>query len=555
MQLDPDPVTMTGLVLPMDPTLPAVEMADITKRFGRVIANDAVHFDVRYGEIHALLGENGAGKSTLMHVLSGFIQADGGSIRVRGDETEIGSPIEAFAAGIGMVHQHSALVPTLTVAENMMLGDRRHPKGFALRRRDVAAVSASLAELGRQHGLEVDPAAYVWQLSVGERQRVEILRALYRQANILILDEPTASLTPAEVGPLLAKLRGMAEDGAAVILITHHLDEVMACADRITVLRAGRNVATTAPGETSARELARMMVGRDVELVAVLTGEEPEPAHGEAAAEEPTLVASNLGADSSRGVRALRDETFEVRAGEIVAVAGVDGNGQAELEEVLFGLRTLTTGRLLLGGEDVTGMAPEQLMARGVGFIPSDRYRRGLVRPLSIADNLVIDRIDRAPFGSRFFTHRRPILAAAGRLIERFGIRPAAPRQSAATLSGGNAQRVVLARALSSELRLLIAAQPTRGLDVGAIDFVWDRLREERDRSVAVLMISTDLEEVFALADRCYVMYRGRLVGPWARRDFDREEFGLAMGGAVTEAGNPGASEAPPSREPDGDGA
>jgi len=552
MHLDPDPVTMTGLVRSTGPTLPAVEMADITKRFGRVVANDSVHFDVRFGEIHALLGENGAGKTTLMHVLSGLIQPDGGSITVRGEEERIRSPIDAFAAGIGMVHQHSALVPTLTVAENMMLGDRRHPKGFALRRRDVATVSAGLVELGEQYGLEVDPAAFVWQLSVGERQRVEILRALFRRASVLILDEPTASLTPSEVGPLLAKLRGMAEEGAAVILITHHLDEVMACADRITVLRAGRNVATTAPGETSARELARMMVGRDVELVAVLTGEEPEPAHDEAVAEVPTLVASNLGADSSRGVRALRDESFEVRAGEIVAVAGVEGNGQAELEEVLFGLRTPTTGRLVLGGEDVTGLGPGQLMKRGVGFIPSDRYRRGLVRQLSIADNLVIDRIDRAPFGSRFLTHGGAILSAAERLIERFGIRPAAARQSAATLSGGNAQRVVLARALSSELRVLIAAQPTRGLDVGAIDFVWDRLREERDRSVAVLMISTDLEEVFALADRCYVMYRGSLVGPWGRRDFDREEFGLAMGGAATDAGSPGVP-GKPLRDADGE--
>ena len=529
---------MTGI--DHDPDVPAVEMIDITKRLGRVLANDAVSFDVRYGEIHALLGENGAGKTTLMNILSGFLHPDGGTIRIRGREARIRTPIDAFELGVGMVHQHSALVPTLTVAENMLLGDRRSPKGFLLRQGTIASLAASLAAAGERHGLEVSPEAYVWQLSVGERQRVEILRALYREATVLILDEPTASLTPPEVVPLLDKLRAMAGDGAAVVLITHHLDEVMACADRITVLRAGRRVATTTPGETTTRELAREMVGRDVQLVALLTGDdERPPATRASGATEPVLSAVGLVADRSRGVPALLEASFEVRSGEIVAIAGVEGNGQTELEEVLFGLRVPTAGQVMLDGQDVTRAGPDELLGKGVGYVPSDRYRRGLVALLSVADNLVLDRIDRPPFGGRFSIHRRQILDAALSLIERFDIRPASPRQRVGALSGGNAQRVVVARALSSDLRVLLAAQPTRGLDVGAIDFVWDRLRDERAHGVGILLISTDLDEVFALADRCYVMYRGRLVGPWSRDAFDREAFGLAMGGAADDAGGP----------------
>jgi general nucleoside transport system ATP-binding protein len=400
-------------------------------------------------------------------------------------------------------------------------------------------------ELGAHNGLEVAPDALVWQLSVGEQQRAEILRALSRDTRILILDEPTASLTPNEVTPLLDKLRGMADQGAAVVLITHHLDEVMGCADRITVLRNGRRVATTRPADTSTRELARLMVGRDVGLVSVLTGDEPEPDHAGAAERAPVLAVSGLTATGARELPAVRDASLEVRAGEIVAVAGVEGNGQSELEEALFGLRPPEAGSVRLDGTDVTGMRPELLAKRGLGFVPSDRYRRGVVRALSIADNLVIDRIDRTPFAGRFSLHPRAILEAAGDLIRRFDIRPAAPRQRAGTLSGGNAQRVVLARALSGDLRVLIAAQPTRGLDVGAIGFVWDQLRAQRDAGVGVLLISTDLDEVFALADRCYVMYRGGLAGPWPRDAFDREEFGLAMGGAADGSAGGGAGGRP----------
>ncbi|MGQ0668779.1 MAG: ABC transporter ATP-binding protein [Actinomycetota bacterium] len=508
-------------------------MRGITKRFSRVVANDAIDFDARDGEIHGLLGENGAGKTTLMNILSGFLHADRGTIDIKGKRAGIRIPLDAFAHGIGMVHQQSALVPTLTVAENMLLGER----GFRLSRASIEKTSKEIAALAERHGLAVNPAAFVWQLSVGERQRAEILRALHRDARVLILDEPTASLTPTEVEPLLEKLRTMAAGGATVILITHHLDEVMSCADRITVLRGGKRVATLSSADTNTRELARLMVGRDVALQSVLTNPEEslaadEQSSPEPGATEPVLQVRNLTAEGARGVPALYDESFTVRRGEIVAVAGVEGNGQAELEEVLFGLRVPEAGRIVVGGEDVTGREPEELLRRGVGFIPSDRYRRGLVRSLSIANNLVLDRIDRRPYGTRLVLHPKAILADALDLIQRFSIHAASAGQPAGSLSGGNAQRVVLARALSSDLRVLIAAQPTRGLDVGATGFVWEQLRAQRENGVGIFLISTDLDEVFALADACYVMYRGRLVGPWARDDFDREEFGLAMGGA-----------------------
>jgi ABC-type uncharacterized transport system ATPase subunit len=520
---------------------PTVAMRGITKRFSHVVANEAVNFDVRPGEIHALLGENGAGKTTLMNILSGFLRADGGTIEVRGQAAHIRSPIDAINLGIGMVHQHSALVPTLTVAENMLIGQRG---AFVIKRSDISDVAGQLSALGKQHGLEVSPDAHVWQLSVGERQRAEILRALMRNASILILDEPTASLTPTEVDPVLEKLRTMAASGASVVIITHHLDEVMACADRVTVLRQGRNVATLDASATNTRELARLMVGTDVSLTSLVTGAAEPDDDGHAAAQEqaePIFEVHDLTAEGDRGVTALEDVTFSLAPGEILAIAGVEGNGQTELEEVLFGLRRASAGEVILGGADVTTRPAFERMELGLGFIPSDRFRRGLVRALSIANNLVLDRIDQEPFGSRVRISPRAILDEARTLIKRFSIHASSPTQAAGTLSGGNSQRVVLARALSGELNVLLAAQPTRGLDVAALKFVWDQLEAQRRRGVAILLISTDLEEVFALADRSYVMYRGRLVGPWTRDRFDREEFGLALGGAGFRQGANGA--------------
>ena len=564
---------------------PVVAMRGIVKRFGSVTAVAGAHFDLRPGEIHALLGENGAGKTTLMNLLYGLERPDAGVIEIDGEPVKLRSAQDAIGLGIGMVHQHFQLVPRLTVTENVILGTgtRRRGKNAILatdnqrldktatpasrskgqsgaapaddqrrnkttpaaddqrrvRLPDLGAAAAEIEELGGRYGLPVSGAALVADLSVGEQQRVEILRALYRGARVLILDEPTATLSPAEINQLIGKLRGMADDGAAIVMITHHLDEVMAAADRITVLRAGANVATVPAGETSPLELARMMVGREVAMLSEV-GKAGE-ARGSRDGRSVVLAVEGLAsADAHLGgaSRAFSGVDLEVRASEIVTIAGVEGNGQAELEEALCGLRRPASGRIKLDGADVTGAAPRKLLDSGVGFIPSDRYRRGLVRGLSVAENLVCDRIDRPPYGRRFRIHPAAVAARGAELVERFQIAARSPAADAATLSGGNAQKVVLARALRTDLRLLIAAQPTRGLDVGAIEMVWDHLRAQRDAGVAILLITTDLTEVMALSDRCFVIYRGRLT----ETPLDREAIGMAMGGAGVGAGSAAAA-------------
>jgi simple sugar transport system ATP-binding protein len=519
----------------MPEVAPLVQLRGIEKHFGDVHALGGVNLDLRGGEIHALLGENGAGKTTLMNVLYGLHQPDAGTITIRGRDIQVRTPQDAIAAGIGMVHQHFKLVATLTVAENMVLGERGKP---LLRRRELVAVEQRLEELGERYGLGVDPRARIWQLSVGEQQRVEILRALFHEASILILDEPTAALTPVETERLFPKLRALAEGGAAIVFITHHLEDVLRWADRITVLRRGEVAGSPRPAETSAEELARLMVGRDVTLMRVAAGRRSVRAGGADTVTKPVLDVRGLSVIGDRGVPALEDMSFSVHAGEIVAIAGVEGNGQAELEEALLGLRTPRGGTVALDGHEISTAAPGERLRRGMGFVPSDRYRRGVIRDLSVADNLVLDCIGRPPFGSRLRVNRGAIRERAQSLVERYSIHVGSPDQFAGTLSGGNAQRVVLARVLTGELRCLIAAQPTRGLDVGAIEFVWEQLAAARAADTAIVLISTELDEVMSVADRCYVLYRGRLVAEWDSDGLDRERIGLAMGGAnVTAAG------------------
>jgi len=513
---------------------PAVEMHAIVKRFGELVAVDGVDFELRRGEIHALLGENGAGKTTLMNILYGLERPDEGSITVDGLPATLHSPHDAIDRGIGMVHQHFKLVPRLTVTENVILGvstDR------GMRLPDLRATGIEILALGDRYGLPVSPDTQVRDLSVGEQQRVEIVRALYRGAQVLVLDEPTASLTPLEVEQLIDNLRGLTAHGTSVVIITHHLDEVMSAADRVTVLRRGRKVDTMAARDTNQRELARMMVGRDVGIL--LAGEHgvdrpPPKVAGPPVLELQRLSSRHRAADGSETdvgrdhERGFTDVDLVVRGGEIVTIAGVQGNGQTELEEALLGLRHTVAGRYLVESRDVTNAPPRRLLAADIGFVHSDRYRRGMIRDLPISQNLVYDRIDRTPFGTRWRIDFRRIAARGRELVQRFSIATRSADVPASTLSGGNAQKVVLARAFASSPRLIVAAQPTRGLDVGAIEFVWNQLRSQRDAGIAVLLITTDMDEVLALSDRCYVMYRGTLT----ETPVGEERIGLAMGGA-----------------------
>ena len=503
------------------PPPPAVEMRGIVKRFPGVLANDRVDFEAAAGEVHALLGENGAGKSTLSNILTGLYRPDAGEILIDGEPVQFHSPRDALEARIFMVHQHFRLVETFTVAENVVLGDHRgEGRSFRLRHR---AIEQRVAELSKRYGLAVDPRARVWQLSLGEQQRVEILKALYREARILILDEPTAVLTPQEADVLFETLREMAAEGRTVIFISHKLHEVKAVADRVTVLRGGRSIATvSAAADATPRSLASLMVGRE------LDGGQPARTRTPG---EPVLELTDVWSDADRGESAVRGASLVVRGGEIVAVAGVAGNGQRELAETVAGMRRATRGEILVCGKAIRAGDPRSAIAARVAYVPEDRLGTGLAPSLSIASNLALK-------GYRDRSSSRGPLLRLGRireraveLIARYSISASGPGAPARLLSGGNLQKVVLAREFSGKPRLLIAASPTRGLDVGAIETVHAYLREAAADGVGVLLISEDLDEILLLADRVAVMYEGAIVGETPREEADVEEIGLLMAG------------------------
>ena len=500
----------------------AVEMRGIVKQFPGVLANDRVDFSVRRGEIHALLGENGAGKSTLMNILSGLYRPDAGRIFIEGRPVTFHSPRDAIQHGIGMVHQHFMLVATQTVAENLILG--QDTPRFVI---NYPKLEAEIAALSRKHGLDVDPGARIWQLSVGEQQRVEVLKMLYHGAKILVMDEPTAVLTPQEVDGLFETLRSMVATGHTVIFISHKLDEVKAISDRVTVLRRGRVTDVVETKDTSKAELARLMVGREV-----LFRIEKKPAEPQA----PVLQIERVSCLNDRGLPALREFSLTVRAGEIVGLAGVAGNGQNELAEVISGLREATEGRIVIQGRDVTNRPATAAIDAGLAYIPADRVGVGVSPNLSVAENLILKDYRKPPIGNGWALNLAEIKRRAEELVRKFDVKTPDIHTQARLLSGGNMQKLILAREISSRPKAIMAVYPTRGLDVGATEAVHRMLIEERDRGTAILMISEDLDELLSLSDRIAVIYEGQVVGEVPPDDDRVDEIGLLMAGSRAES-------------------
>ena len=499
----------------------AVEMHSISKQFPLVLANDDVNFSVQKGEIHALVGENGAGKSTLMNILYGLLHADSGTIAVNGKAARFAGPGDAIASGIGMVHQHFMLIPPLTVAENVVLGQEPSKRGFV----DKATANQTVKALSDQYGLKVDPTAKVETLSVGIEQRIEIIKVLYRGAEILILDEPTAVLTPQEVDEFFEILGSLKNQGKTIIFITHKLQEVMAVADTVTVMRRGKVVGTVPTKDTTRQDIATMMVGRQVLFRVERTQAEPG---------EVVLTVKDLNALDNKDLPALRDISFSVREGEILGIAGVEGNGQTELVEVLTGLRKAQSGQVELNGQVITNYSPRLVRESGTGHIPEDRQRRGLVLDFNVAQNMVLGIHYKKPFVRHLgldVINFGPIREKAQRLLEEFDIRPPDHENLAGNLSGGNQQKVIVAREFDQNPKLLIAAQPTRGIDVGSIEFIHQRLLQARDKGKAVLLISADLEEILSISDRIAVMYEGQIVGTLDPAEATEERLGLMMTG------------------------
>ena len=502
---------------------PVLEARNITKIFPGVVANEDIDLTLYKGEILALLGENGAGKSTLMNIIFGLCRPTRGEIRVNGVPVVMKTPRAALKLGIGMIHQHFQLVPVMSVTDNIMLGDERVKHGFL----DREAVAARIRELSQKYGLDVDPDAIIEDLPLGVRQRVEILKALYRNAKILILDEPTAVLTPQEIEGLFAVMETLRRQGESIIFITHKLKEVLRIADRIMVLRGGRMVGNADPKTTTQQQLASMMVGREV----MLTVDK-----GLAVTGEIVLEIDGLRVKSDLGTPALRGVSLQVRAGEIVGVAGVQGNGQTELVEAITGLRRIEGGQVRISGTDMTNASPRRITHEGrSSHVPEDRHAYGMVDSYSIADNLVLNQYYLAPFARGITVQEQPIAAHARVLVEKFDVRTPDIAMHGGSLSGGNQQKMVVAREFSRPINLLIAAQPTRGIDVGSIEFIHQQIVAKRDEGVAVLLVSAELDEIMALSDRIAVIYKGEIIGIVDRADATREGLGLLMAGIKQE--------------------
>jgi simple sugar transport system ATP-binding protein len=500
---------------------PLLELRGITKRFPGVLANDRVDFELGPGEVHALLGENGAGKSTLMNILYGLYTPDDGQVFLRGTQVEIGSPRHAIDLGIGMVHQHFMLIPVMTVAENIVLA--HEPRSGPML--DIGEAEREVRELSQRFGLAVNPSARVEEISVGQQQRAEILKALFRGAEILILDEPTAVLTPQETQELFEIIAALKAEGKSIIFITHKLNEVLEVADRITVLRRGKAVETVPKEGATEEGLARLMVGREVLL---------RVEKGPADPTRPLLTVTDLHVLDERGLEAVRGVSLEVRGGEIVGLAGVDGNGQSELVDAISGLRKPEQGTIVVRDKDVTGEGCKVSLDAGVGHIPEDRHLRGLVLDFTLAENLALHDYDHKPTSRLGWLFPGRMVNRAKTILEEFDVRGGGPHTPAGSLSGGNQQKVVVAREVSRNPDVLLAGQPTRGLDVGAIEFVHRRLVNERDEGRAILLVSFELDEILSLSDRILVMYEGRIVGEYAP-DVSEEELGIAMTGGGRE--------------------
>ena len=503
-----------------------IEMREITKIFGEFVANDKINLELRKGEIHALLGENGAGKSTLMNMLAGLLEPTSGEIVVNGKSEKLDSPSKAASLGIGMVHQHFMLVEAFTVAENIILGSEVTNKGVL----DLKKANADILELSERYGLAVDPTAKVEDISVGAQQRVEILKTLYRGADILIFDEPTAVLTPAEILELMDIMKALVKEGKSIILITHKLDEIRAVADRVTVIRRGKSIQTVSIEGATNKDLAEMMVGRSVSFVT--EKEEAQP-------KEVVLQISDLVVNENRGVPAVKELSLDVRAGEIVGIAGIDGNGQSELIQAITGLRKVKSGSIKIKGQEVVGLSPRKITEMNVSHVPEDRHRDGLVLEMMLSENIALQTYYKEPLSKNGVLNYNQINSYARKLMEEFDVRAANEIVPASALSGGNQQKAIIAREVDRNPDLLIVSQPTRGLDVGAIEYIHKRLIGERDKGKAILVVSFELDEILNLSDRIAVIHDGKIQGIVKPSETNKQELGILMaGGEIKEASN-----------------